>query len=80
MDEFDKEQANNREYVLSMVKQDGKLLDLASERLQDDEEIVMEAVKQNPISLEFASSRLKDNAKIVNGVSIKSWLDSMLCK
>ena len=25
MDEFDKEQANNREYVLSMVKQDGKL-------------------------------------------------------
>lgn len=32
MDEFDKEQANNREYVLSMVKQDGKLLDLASER------------------------------------------------
>ena len=66
MDEFDKEQSNNREYVLSMVKQDGKLLDLASERLQDDEEIVMEAVKQNPISLEFASSRLKDNAKIVN--------------
>ena len=66
MDEFDKEQSNNREYVLSMVKQDGKLLDLASERLQDDEEIVMEAVKQNPISLEFASSRLKDNGKIVN--------------
>ena len=74
MDEFDKEQANNREYVLSMVKQDGKLLDLASERLQDDEEIVMEAVKQNPISLEFASSRLKDNAKIVmESVSRVGW-------
>lgn len=59
MDEFDVKQADNKEYVLNMVKQDGKLLDLASQRLQDDEEVVMEAVKQNPISLEFASNRLK---------------------
>lgn len=46
-----------------MIKKDGKLLDFASARLQDDEEVVMEAVKQNPISLEFASKRLKNNEK-----------------
>ena len=61
MDEFDVDQADNKEYVLNMIKKDGKLLDFASARLQDDEEVVMEAVKQNPISLEFASKRLKNN-------------------
>lgn len=29
MEEFDFEQANNREYVLNAVKKDGKLLDFA---------------------------------------------------
>ena len=36
MEEFDLEQANNREYVLNMVKWYGKLLDFASKELQDD--------------------------------------------
>ena len=41
MDEFDVDQADNKEYVLNMIKKDGKLLDFASARLQDDEEVVM---------------------------------------
>lgn len=32
MDEFDVDQADNKEYVLNMIKKDGKLLDL---HLQD---------------------------------------------
>ena len=59
MEEFDFEQANNREYVLNIVKKDGKLLDFASKELQDDKEIAMAAVEQNPIALEFVSTRLK---------------------
>ena len=46
MDEFDFQQADNREYVLECVKKDGKLLDFASDGLKDDKEIAKTAIEQ----------------------------------
>ena len=64
-EEFDSKKAGDKSYVLGKVKQDGKLLDLASEKLKDDEEVAMAAVEQNPVALEFVSERLKNNPEIV---------------
>ena len=64
MDEFDFQQADNREYVLECVKKDGKLLDFASDGLKDDKEIAKTAIEQNPVALEFVSQRLKNDREI----------------
>ena len=57
--------ANNREYVLEAVKEDGLLLDGASDELKDDKELVMEAVIKDGGALEFASDRLKADREIL---------------
>ena len=60
-----KKNSNNREYVLNTVKENGKLLEFASDTLKNDREIVYEAVKNNPEALEFASDTLKGDRQIV---------------
>ena len=54
-----KQHNDDREYVMQAIKQEGTLLDGASDRLKDDKELVMEAVKNDCGALEFASNRLK---------------------
>ena len=59
-----KKNNNNREYVIEAVSKNGKLLEFATERLQDDEDIVKSALQNTGEALEFASQRLKDNKEI----------------
>ena len=54
IEEF-KQYNDNKEYVLEKVKVQGKLLEYASQNLQDDEEVVKMAVTQDGEALEFAS-------------------------
>ena len=56
---------SNFDFVLNKVKQDGIVLEFASERLKDNEEIVKEAVKQYGLALEYASEELQNNEEIV---------------
>ena len=42
-----KKNSCDREYVLNTVKENGKLLEFASDELRNDREIVLEAVKNN---------------------------------
>ncbi len=71
---------DNREYVLNVVKQNGKLLEFASDVLQDDEEIAKEAVHNNAEALEFVSDRLKGNREIVYDSVSRLRMDVLLCK
>lgn len=75
-----KQNKDNRDYVLKMVKENGKLLEFAEENLKDDEEIAKEAVKNNPEALEFVSDRLKENREIVYDSVSRIRLDILLCK
>jgi hypothetical protein len=75
-----KENCDNREYVLNNVKQNGKLLEFASEALKDDYEIASEAVKNNAEALEFVSDRLKGDRDIVYDSVSRLRLDILLCK
>ena len=69
-----KKNCENREYVLKTVKENGKLLEFASENLKDDREIALEAVLNNPEALEFVSDRLKEDREIVyESVSKLGW-------
>lgn len=43
--DFNIEKNSDKEYVLGQVRQQGKILDLASEDLKKDKEVVLEAVK-----------------------------------
>ena len=56
---------NNKEFVLSAVRQKGWVLEYASERLKDDKEVVLTAVKKDGNALCFASERLKDDKEVV---------------
>ena len=65
-----KENNENKEYILKIVKEKGSYLEWASKELQNDKEVVMEAVKQDGGALEFASD-----------ASIReSGMGCMLCK
>lgn len=75
-----KKNKDNREYVLEVVKQNGKLLEFASEVLQDDEEIAKQAVHNNAEALEFVSDRLKGNRDIVYDSVSRIRMDVLLCK
>ena len=75
-----KNNKENKEYILEVVKKQGKLLEFASEELQDDEEVVIEALKQDGEALEFASDRLKDQKRNCNACNEISSLDCILCK
>jgi len=56
-----KELQNNKEIVLSAVKQNGFALKFASYELRNDKEVVLAAVKQNRYALQYASDELKNN-------------------
>ncbi|MDO5659458.1 MAG: DUF4116 domain-containing protein, partial [Staphylococcus xylosus] len=46
--DFNIEKNSDKEYVLGQVRQQGKILDLASEDFKKDKEVVLEAVKNDP--------------------------------
>ena len=56
---------DNKEDILTAVKQDGMALEDASARLRDDKDIVLSAVRQKGWALEYASERLKDDKEVV---------------
>ena len=56
---------DNKEVVLTAVKEDGRALKYASERLKDDKEFILKAVKQDGRALEFASKNLKNDKEVV---------------
>ena len=56
---------DNKEDVLTAVKNDGGALRSTSARLQDDKEVVLTAVKSYCKSLRFASPRLKDDKEVI---------------
>src|SRR3989338_6990454 len=55
----------DREFFLKVVKQNGRALYYASERLKSDREIVLQAVKQDGIALQFAFVNFKSDREIV---------------
>lgn len=71
---------DNREYVLNVVKENGKLLEFANDILKDDEEIAKQAVHNNAEALEFVSDRLKGNREIVYDSVNRLRMDLLLCK
>ena len=75
-----KNNANNKEYILNAVKQNGSLLDFASDDIKNDKEVVLEAIKNNPESLEFASEKLKGDRDVVYESVSKVRMDILLCK
>ena len=56
---------DDKEFVLKAVQEKGKLLEFASERLQNDKEVVIEALKQDGEAAEFISDELKDDKEIM---------------
>ena len=66
--------SNNKEFMLKAVSRNGKLLELASPKLQNDKEVVMQALEQDAESLEFASKQLKNDKKVIlKGVKGAPW-------
>ena len=57
--------ANDKEFTLSAVQQDGLSLEFASETLQSDKEVVMEAVRQDGRALKYASETLQSDKEVV---------------
>ena len=57
--------ANDKEFTLQAVRQDGSALRFASETLRSDKEVVMEAVRQEGWALEFASETLRSDKEVV---------------
>lgn len=56
---------NDKEIVLTAIKNSYLSLQYASEALKDDKDFVMTAVKKCGLSLKFVSTRLKDDPKVV---------------
>tara|TARA_Y100000591_G_scaffold304432_1_gene301091 strand:+ start:832 stop:1713 length:882 start_codon:yes stop_codon:yes gene_type:complete len=56
---------NDREVVLAAVRQDGKMLEWASDELRKDFDVVLAAVKQNGEALQFALGELRSNRSVV---------------
>jgi len=59
------EHKEDRDVVLTAVKQNGMALDFAGP-WKDDEEIVSSAVEKNGMALQFASKRLKNTKKVTS--------------
>lgn len=51
------------------VKQNGRALLAASQRLRDDKQIVLNACQQNGTALEFASQRLQEDPEVIRAAS-----------
>lgn len=59
-----KQNRANREYVLENVKQEGALIEFASEELRDDKEVVLKAVNAKPLIVKYASLRLRQDIDV----------------
>ena len=62
---------DDKEFVLKAVQEKGKLLEFASERLQNDKEVVIEALKQDGEAAEFISDELKDDKEDILQEKVK---------
>jgi DNA repair ATPase RecN len=61
---------NNKEVVMSAVKESYIALKYASQELKNDKEVVLEAIKNNPEAFKYASEELKNDKELfalVNG-------------
>eukprot|EP00931_Biecheleriopsis_adriatica_P078142 TRINITY_DN5160_c0_g1_i3.p1 TRINITY_DN5160_c0_g1~~TRINITY_DN5160_c0_g1_i3.p1 ORF type:complete len:690 (-),score=140.37 TRINITY_DN5160_c0_g1_i3:103-2133(-) len=56
---------DDKDYLLEAVRQDGRSLRCASQRLRDDKDVVLGVVRQDGRLLEFASKRLQDDKDCV---------------
>ena len=56
---------NNKEIVMTAIKDYSGALKWASNKLKDDKEVVLEAIKNNGCTLKYASDRLKDDKDVV---------------
>lgn len=61
---------DDRDVVLSAVRQNGLALENASENLREDDSVLREALQQNGLSLAFASRRVRESGKYVK-IAIK---------
>jgi len=57
--------ADNKEFVMSEIKNCGLMLEYASQRLQNNAEVVLAAVTENGTALRYASPELRCNKAIV---------------
>ena len=55
----------DRSFMLSVVQQNGMLLQFASGELCNSQDIVLQAIQQNGMALQFASPRVRANRRIV---------------
>ena len=55
---------DDKEFIMSIIKNNGYILKYISERLQDDKEIVMASIKSNGGPLKYASERLQEDEEI----------------
>ena len=60
-----RENSENREYVIKAVKEDGKLLEFADEKLREDKEIGLAAMNKNKDCFEFLGPNLKNDEEIL---------------
>lgn len=63
--------------VLAAVKQDGRALKFASNRLKSDTDIVMAAVNQNACALEYVAEQMQSDANVVSSFASQV---KLLCK
>ena len=55
---------NDKDFILEIVKQNGKCLEFASINLKNNKEIVLAAVKENKIAIKYASIFLQNDKNI----------------
>ena len=60
-----KEWLDSKEFILTAVKNDGRILQYASNNLKGDIDIVLEAVKKDGESLQYVSEEMKEYSHIV---------------
>ncbi len=61
-----KEWLDSKEFILTAVKNDGRILQYASNNLKADIDIVLEAVKKDGESLQYVSEDMKEYSHVVN--------------
>jgi len=56
---------NDEEFILNVIKQDGKVLKYLAENYKNNKQLVLEAIKQDPYSIEYASCELHADKKFM---------------
>lgn len=62
---YDEENRNDPQIVMEIVKQNGRLLEYAGDRLKDDPQIVLKAIKNDVTSYKYASKRLQKDKELL---------------